>query len=361
MDVVKLQAAIELANASWQAGVTSVSELSDEEKKLRLGYQPAPGEPSLQEREQIARLNSEAFKTAKTYGQVFGFPTSYDLRAGGFVTPMKDQGNCGSCVAFGTIATIEATFRRQRNNPNLNVNLSEAHLFYCYAKSEGFNCNTGWYADKAMEAAKKGIVDKDCFPYTPGNQDCKLCSDWQNRLVLIGGYHKISDVSAMKEWLSSRGALSACFSVYDDFFAYKSGVYRHVTGNLAGGHCISIVGYDDSQGFWICKNSWGTGWGEQGFFKIAYGECGIEAWVYAVDGIVETGWLNNVKVQGLWTNNSDLNSYVYLSDGIGWRRLCTASVNAHLDMLAQLTASKQQERLVSVYQLQGMITEVYAW
>jgi C1A family cysteine protease len=361
MDVIKLQAAIDLANASWQAGVTSVSQLSEEEKKLRLGYQPGPGEESLQEREQISRLNYQAFKTAKAHGQTFGFPVSYDLRAGGFVTRMKDQGNCGSCVAFGTVATIEATFRRQRNNPNLNVDLSEAHLFYCYAKSEGFDCNTGWYPDQAMEAAKKGIVDQACFSYTPGNQDCQLCSDWQNRLISIGAYHKISDVSAMKEWLSSRGALSACFSVYNDFFAYKSGVYRHVTGDLMGGHCISIVGYDDNQGFWICKNSWGSDWGEKGFFKIAYGECGMEAWVYAVDGIVETGWLNNVKVQGLWTNNSDLNSHVYLSDGIGWRRLCTSNAYAHLDMLAQLAASKEQNRLVSVYQLEGIIKEVYAW
>ncbi len=358
MDPIKVQAAIELANAGWQAGETTVSRLSFEEQQVLCGYTPGPGEASLEEQEQIAGSLYATFKALSSGS--FGYPAAYDLRSGGFVTDVKNQGGCGSCVAFGTVATIESTFRRQRNNPNLDINLSEAHLFYCYAKSQGRTCGNGWWPDKAMECAKQGIVDDACFPYTAGDQNCTLCSDWQNRLVKISSFKKISDIAAMKEWLSTRGALSACFSVYQDFFSYKSGVYRHVTGNLAGGHCVSIVGYDDNAGCWICKNSWGTGFGEQGFFRIAYGECGIEASIYAVEGVVETGWLSNVKVQGLWTNNADLNSYVYFSN-VGWRRLCTASVNAHLDMLAQLAASKAQDHVVSVYQDNGIITQVYAW
>jgi Papain family cysteine protease/Repeat of unknown function (DUF5648) len=86
----------------------------------------------------------------------------------------------------------------------------------------------------------------------------------------------------MKVWLSTKGALAACFTVYSDFFAYRSGVYRHVTGGLAGGHCVSIVGYDDAAGCWIAKNSWGAGWGDMGFFRIAYGQCGIDATMWGV-------------------------------------------------------------------------------
>lgn len=90
----------------------------------------------------------------------------------------------------------------------------------------------------------------------------------------------------MKIWLSTRGPLIACFTVFDDFYSYRSGVYRHVWGNIVGGHCISIIGYDDANGCWLCKNSWGAGWGESGFFRIGYGEGGIELWqVYAVDGV----------------------------------------------------------------------------
>ena len=360
MDPIKLKAAIDLADAHWQAGPTSVSSLSDQEKKVLCGYVPGPGEPSLEEQERLRSALYSAFQ-ASASSRISAYPAAYDLRTGGFVTVVKNQASCGSCVAFGTIATIEATFRRQRNNANLAIDLSEAHLFYCYAKSKGFGCSTGWYPDQAMEFSKQGIVDDACYPYSPGDQNCTLCSDWQNRLVKISNYQKISNIAAMKDWIANRGALSACFTVYSDFYSYTSGVYSHVTGGVVCGHCVSIVGYDDNAGCWICKNSWGTGFGEQGFFKIGYGQCGIESSIYAVEGIVETGWLTNVKVQGLWTNNADLNSYVYLSEGIGWRKLCTVTVNAHLDMLTQLAASKAQDKAISVYQNAGLLTEVYAW
>ncbi len=362
MDSIKLQAAIDLAGATWQAGDTNVSHLSPEAQKMLCGYVPGPGEPSLEEQERMGSSRYAAFKATAAFSS-FGYPAAYDLRSGGFVTDVKNQGGCGSCVAFGTVATMEATFRRQRNNPNLAINLSEAHLFYCYAKAQGRTCggaSGGWWPDKAMEAAKQGVVDEACFPYTAGDQNCGLASDWQNRLVKISNFSKINDIAAMKEWLSTRGALSACFTVYEDFYSYRSGVYRHVTGGVVGGHCVSIVGYDDNAGCWICKNSWDTGFGESGYFRIAYGQCGIESAIYSVEGIVETGWLS-AKVQGLWTNNGDLNSHVYLSEGIGWRRLCTSNVNAHLDMLSQLAASKAQDHTVSVYQDSGIITQIYAW
>jgi C1A family cysteine protease len=86
----------------------------------------------------------------------------------------------------------------------------------------------------------------------------------------------------MKNWISTKGPLSACFSVYDDFYAYTGGIYSHVSGNLVGGHCVSVVGYNDTGQYWICKNSWGTGFGENGFFRIAYVQCGIDARMWAV-------------------------------------------------------------------------------
>ena len=80
----------------------------------------------------------------------------------------------------------------------------------------------------------------------------------------------------MKANLVNNGPQITGMAVYDDFFSYKSGIYKHVAGDLAGYHCVNVIGYDDNEGCWICKNSWGTGWGESGFFKIAYGECGID-------------------------------------------------------------------------------------
>ena len=81
-------------------------------------------------------------------------------------------------------------------------------------------------------------------------------------------------VSAIRDALVSYGPLVTTMDVYDDFFSYVSGVYSHTTGDNAGGHAVLIVGYNDAGQYFIVKNSWGAGWGESGYFKIAYSELG---------------------------------------------------------------------------------------
>ena len=70
------------------------------------------------------------------------------------------------------------------------------------------------------------------------------------------------------------------FRVYEDFTAYESGVYEHVTGDYLGGHAVTLVGYNKTEKYWIVKNSWGTDWGEDGYFRIKMGEVGIAASSY---------------------------------------------------------------------------------
>jgi C1A family cysteine protease len=288
MDIAALQSAIQQAGESWLAGPTALSELDDAEKRLRLGANPPPGEPSLEAREKAAAIN----RGDAALGGV-GAPAAFDLRnVGGqnFITSVKDQGSCGSCVAFGSVATLEGTLRRQFNDPSRAVDFSEAHLFYCIARSQGRNCDNGWWCDKGLDALKTdGVVDEACYPYMAGNQNCtNLCADWQNRLTKISGWRTITSVGEMKQWISTRGPLSCAFTVYDDFFSYRSGVYRHVSGPLVAGHCVSCIGYNDTGRYWICKNSWGPNWGEGGFFSIGYGECGIDAQMWAVESVIKT-------------------------------------------------------------------------
>lgn len=361
MNPAALQSAVTEAGESWVPGTTSVSELSDSEKRLRLGAVPPAGAPTLEEREATAAANREsAAVTAATA------PASYDLRdVGGrnFVSPVVDQGGCGSCVAFGSAATVEGTFRRQRNDANLAVDFSEAHLFYCIARAQGRNCSNGWWCDKGLDAFKTyGVVDEACYPYTAGDQNCSnRCSNWQSRLTRISNWHSINSVQAMKEWISTRGPLSCAFTVYNDFFSYRSGVYRHVSGAVAGGHCVSCVGYNDAGGYWICKNSWGRGWGDEGFFNIAYGQCGIDAEMWAVDGIVETGWLNGRKVLGLWGNDQDRNAWAYIDGGIGWRRIAFDNDTILACLLTDLSSAKLTKSPVNIYQEGGIIKQVYVF
>jgi C1A family cysteine protease len=368
LEVTALQSAIQQAGAQWQAAVTSISVLSNAEQRKRLGVVPRPGEAPLEQVEVQVETRKAKLKAERTIGA----PAAYDLRnvnGQNFITPIKDQGGCGSCVAFGSVAVIESTLRVQSNNPNLAIDLSEAQLFYCHGGASGRTCANGWWPtgnDGSLEACKtQGLADEACYPYVAGDQSCNVCSDWQNRAYKVTDHHQITDLNDMKSWISTRGPLTGCFLVYSDFYNYSSGVYRHVTGELQGGHCVSIIGYDDAAGCWICKNSWGTGWGDGGFFRIAYGECGIDSWYgpCAVDGVtvMEPDWINNVRVLGLWTINEERNAWAYVDNGFGWRKIAYDNDNIFYDMLVELAAAKAGNRPVNLYQQQGVIRQVYVW
>lgn len=192
------------------------------------------------------------------------------------VTLVKDQGNCGSCVSFGTVGTTESMASIQHG---VTLDLSEADLHFC--SSHGPNCE-GWWPDDALQQLNAhGVVPEDKFPYNTafdGNgPHCHAISDHDRYAVKLGEYHSLASVAERKAWLSNVGPVAGVFEVFEDFFTYGSGVYHHITGSSQGHHCVEIIGYDDAERCWIAKNSWDTSWGDSGFFKIGYGECGIES------------------------------------------------------------------------------------
>jgi len=361
LGIEDIQVAIEQVKAEWEAGVTPFTEMTSEECDLLLDYVPGPGDPTFEEMEQIAQANLEAFIAASP--KAAAYPNSFDLRndkGRNWITKVKDQGACGSGIAFTVCATVEGTFKKQRNNPNLDVDLSVAHLFYCHARSEGRRCNNSWWPSKALDTFRdKGVVDEKCYPYTAGDQNCtNLCSDWNNRIIKITGWRRLKSTTEMKEWISKKGPLEACFILYADFLVYKSGIYRHVSGSRIGGVCICVVGYNDTEKYWICKTSWGTKFGESGFFRIAYGQCGIDSFMDTIEGIEETGWERNKQIIGLWTVNQNRNAWVYVQ-GLGWRKISPDKNNIFFDMLAQLIAAKTCKRPVTFYQKRGIIKQIY--
>jgi C1A family cysteine protease len=264
---------------TWISGETSVLRLSEAE---RAGLCGVPEEVIEWERLQASL---EALEPQATYA----YPAAKDWRnlsGQDWTTAIRNQASCGSCTAFGTIGAIESRIEIANGNPNLNPDLSEAHLFYCGC---GACCGTGWSPASAMDFARDtGIVDEGCYRYTAQNQSCNPCSDWQNRVNKVASWSSTSNAAEMKQALADHGPFEATMAVYDDFFSYAGGVYRHISGSLAGYHAITIVGYDDVGGYWIAKNSWGADWGEDkygnpyggGWFRIAYGECGIDDYVY---------------------------------------------------------------------------------
>ncbi|HEX8103237.1 MAG TPA: C1 family peptidase [Solirubrobacteraceae bacterium] len=289
LELAQLRQEIARLDLGWHAAETANSGHSDFEARNRLGYVPGPEDPSLDEAEQQA-----AAMAPQLAEEVAGAPASFDWRnaGGNYVTPVVSQGGCGSCVAFGSIAAMESLVMISRRS-TAPVDLSEADLWFCWGPGHGAGkCpGGGWWPNAAYDGMQAGVVDAACFPYTDADQGCSRCGDWQNRITKISGWKTLTTAADMKTHLSTVGPVTACFTVYEDFYYhYAGGVYTYnagTAGKVIGGHCICIVGYDDAQGCWIAKNSWGTGWGESGYFRMAYGSCGIDNSMWAATGIVQ--------------------------------------------------------------------------
>jgi hypothetical protein len=147
-----------------------------------------------------------------------------------------------------------------------------------------------------IEFQTTGVADETCFPYaSPATQfnptlPCTVCQAWEGRVTKISSWTVLTDSTEMKAWISSKGPLVAAFIVYQDFMDFfrtdnsPDAIYRKGANPvLLGGHCICVIGYSDDDQCWICKNSWGAFWAASGFFKIGYGEAGIDAYMWGVD------------------------------------------------------------------------------
>lgn len=363
LELDHLRSVLDQAGNPWRMTTTSMTSLTEEQRVVRLGVPVDSGERAQIEN---ARQSDLAAAVAATADSV-GAPAAFDLRnIGGvnYTTPVKNQGGCGSCVAFGVVGAMEHVTRFSYRAPYLPVDLSEAQAFYYYGGQAGRNCGNGWFPEPLADQARDhGVTIEEYFPYTAGDQDAsKLNADWPNRLVKVRSWQSVTgNPAAMKENIAAYGSITVCFLVYQDFFSYAGGVYRHKTGDLAGGHCVTLVGYDDAQQCWIGKNSWGPGWGEQGFFHIGYGECGIETWHnVALLGTVVHNWLPDQRILALWSNDVDANVWAY-GELRGWLSLDGTVGATDSAMLAELAASKANGAKVGVYEDNGSIQQIYAW
>ena len=273
MNLRDLLRALDKADVGWEAASSRTD--------AGLGYLPSEGVPSIEEQERLAR--SARHEAPDLLGAP-EYPRRYDGR--GTLTPIRDQGTCGSCVAFAACAAVEGTARRETGAV---LDLSEAYLFYCVAASEGRRCSgkkLGWYPKRALEAVKTGgVPDARSFLYRSGDQRCSVAPDWKKRAVKVRNWGALQTPADMKRWIATRGPAVGSIQVYEDFQLYAGGVYEYVAGDKVGGHAVCVVGYDDEQHYWIVKNSWGIGWGEDGFCRIAYGQVGIDSGMLGLHGV----------------------------------------------------------------------------
>jgi len=213
-------------------------------------------------------------------------PSSWDWTTNGAVTPIKDQGQCGSCWAFSTIGNIEGV--NFLANKQL-IGLSEQEEVDCSTTSYG--CGGGWpfwaMSDILDSSSIKGGVDTESgYPYTAEDGTCSYStSDEGTAITAYKSYcteeTDACDEDAMATLLYATGPLSACLDA-TPMQSYSGGIDNPTDCDPnAIDHCITIVGYgtDSASGlkYWKIKNSWGTSWGESGYYFLirGTGACGI--------------------------------------------------------------------------------------
>lgn len=205
-------------------------------------------------------------------------PSSWDWRnvnGVNYVSPIKDQKQCGSCWAFAGVTTLES-MNKISGMIESGEDLSEQFMVSC--SDSNYGCDGGYPDETADFLWRTGTPDEPCFRYCACDTPCKYrCANWQGRVERIRGWSYVAqkvpiNVTALKTALL-KGPLFTTMRVFFDFYFYNSGVYRHALGPWVGNHAIALVGYDDSKNCFIVKNSWGTGWGENGYYRIAYSQC----------------------------------------------------------------------------------------
>jgi C1A family cysteine protease len=241
-----LQEILKARNASWTAGENTLTRMAIAERQKLLGLLPGVYNPA-----QMPALT------------VISDPVRAD-RYEAPHTGIRDQASCGSCYAHGAIASYESW---KLVTAGQTYDLSE-QWFMMKAKDIGpYGGCDGWYLDTSMNLLKDyGVAnEKDC-PYLGYEAACSSGSPVHK----ISSWASTTDKATIQTALQKYGLVYVGFAVYNDFFNYSGGYYAYATGGLAGYHAVAIVGFDD-QGFKV-KNSWGTGWGENGYFRILYSQ-----------------------------------------------------------------------------------------
>jgi len=212
-------------------------------------------------------------------------PTSYDWRNYGVVGPVKNQGSCGGCWAFSVNVNLEGLYARKYG---VLKSFSEEQLLDCDYTNSACNGGNQQYAYQYVQNAG-GIMTSANYPFTGVRGTCRFNTAYAAGRV-SGFFNAGQNEATIMNYVYTTGPLSVAINA-NTLQYYTGGIITSSAASCspyALDHGVAIVGYGSANGinYWIVKNSWGSSWGENGYFRMArgYGTCGINQ--YVTSGII---------------------------------------------------------------------------
>ena len=207
-----------------------------------------------------------------------GLSSSHNWCDEGGCTPIKDQGHCGSCWAFSTVGVLESAIKI---NDGVEKDLSEQYLVSC--NTDGWGCDGGLWAHDyhwnklGQGQGEAGAVYETDFAYQASDVPCggshphhEKISSW----AYVGSGWGIPAVADIKQAITDYGPVSVGVCAGSAMMNYTGGIFDTDESSecwFGINHAVILVGWDDAEEVWILRNSWGTGWGENGYMQIKYG------------------------------------------------------------------------------------------
>ncbi len=209
------------------------------------------------------------------------FPESFDWREKNIMTPAKNQGDFGSCGVFAGVGVFEALIKKETG---IDVDLSEQHVINCMPE---WNSSGVSSADVLKYLKLNAVVLELELPYEakltqiiPSGSGTYKLNEY--KAVYVNKHPLSERISMFKEAITNYGPVATVMCIFSDLPSYNKGIYTVASSaRELGGHWVVVTGWVDDKnvkngGYWICKNSSGPEWGENGYFRIAYGEAGID-------------------------------------------------------------------------------------